>query len=43
VWIHLDARGNPARIDDFGVYATAARDRRGSTRLKCQIRRLGRS
>ena len=34
VWIHLDARGSPARIDDFGVYASAAGDRRVSTRLE---------
>ena len=25
VWIHLDAQASPARIEDFGVYAEAAR------------------
>jgi acyl-ACP thioesterase len=34
VWIHLDAGGNPARIEDFAPYAAAARDRRVSTRLE---------
>jgi acyl-ACP thioesterase len=34
VWIHLDARGNPARIEDFGVYAEAAGGRRVSTKLE---------
>jgi acyl-ACP thioesterase len=34
VWIHLDAAGNAARIDDFGAYADAASDRRVSTRLE---------
>jgi acyl-ACP thioesterase len=34
VWIHLDAGGNPARIDDFGAYAEAAGHRRVSTRLE---------
>jgi acyl-ACP thioesterase len=34
VWIHLDARANPARIEDFGVYAGAAGGRRVSTRLE---------
>jgi acyl-ACP thioesterase len=34
VWIHLDARARPARIDDFGVYAEAAGGRRVSTRLE---------
>src|SRR4029078_9116692 len=34
VWIHLDAGGNPARIEAFGVYAAAAGDRRVSTRLE---------
>jgi acyl-ACP thioesterase len=34
VWIHLDAGGNPARIEDFGAYADAAGDRRVSTRLE---------
>jgi acyl-ACP thioesterase len=34
VWIHLDADGNPARIDGFGVYASASAGRRVSTRLE---------
>ena len=34
VWIHLDAAGNPARIEHFGVYADAAADRRVSTKLE---------
>ena len=34
VWIHLDARGSPVRIEDFGVYAEAAGGRRVSTRLE---------
>jgi acyl-ACP thioesterase len=34
VWIHLDARANPARIEDFGVYAEAAAGRRVSTKLE---------
>jgi acyl-ACP thioesterase len=34
VWIHLDAAGNPARIDRFGPYAEAAGDRRVSTRFE---------
>lgn len=34
VWIHLDARANPARIEDFGVYAEAAGERRVSTKLE---------
>jgi acyl-ACP thioesterase len=33
VWIHLDARASPARIEDFGVYAEAAGERRVSTKL----------
>jgi acyl-ACP thioesterase len=32
VWIHLGADGRPARIEDFGVYAEAAGDRRVSSR-----------
>jgi acyl-ACP thioesterase len=32
VWIHLDAEGRPARIEQFGVYADAAGSRRVSTR-----------
>jgi len=34
VWIHLDAGGNPARIDGFDIYADAAGGRRVSTRLE---------
>ena len=34
VWIHLDAGGNPARIESFGVYADAGDGRRVSTRLE---------
>jgi acyl-ACP thioesterase len=34
VWIHLDADANPARIEDFGVYAEAAGDRHVSTKLE---------
>jgi acyl-ACP thioesterase len=34
VWIHLDARGNPVRIEGFGPYADAAGDRRVSTKLE---------
>jgi len=34
VWIHLDAGGNPARIEGFDVYADAAGGRRVSTRLE---------
>ena len=34
VWIHLDADGNPARIEGFGAYADAADGRRVSTRLE---------
>jgi acyl-ACP thioesterase len=34
VWIHLDTRGRPARIDDFGVYAEAAGGRHVSTKLE---------
>jgi acyl-ACP thioesterase len=34
VWIHLDRDAQPARIDDFGVYAAAAGERRASTRLE---------
>ena len=34
VWIHLDAHANPARIEDFGVYAEAAGGRPASTRLE---------
>jgi acyl-ACP thioesterase len=33
VWIHLDADGRPARIEDFGVYAEATGGRLVSTRL----------
>ena len=33
VWIHLSADQRPARIEDFGVYAGAAGDRRVSTKL----------
>jgi acyl-ACP thioesterase len=33
VWIHLDADANPARIEDFGVYAQAAAGRPVSTKL----------
>jgi acyl-ACP thioesterase len=33
VWIHLDAAGNPARIESFGPYMPAAGDRRVTTRL----------
>jgi len=34
VWIHLDARASPARIEDFGVYAEAAGGRHVSTKLE---------
>lgn len=34
VWIHLDADANPARIEDFGVYAAAAGGRPVSTKLE---------
>jgi acyl-ACP thioesterase len=34
VWIHLDARGRPVRIDDFGVYTEAAGGRHVSTKLE---------
>jgi acyl-ACP thioesterase len=34
VWIHLDADANPARIEDFGVYAEAAIGRPASTKLE---------
>jgi len=34
VWIHLDADANPARIEDFGVYAEAAAGRLVSTKLE---------
>ena len=34
VWIHLDARANPARIEDFGVYAEATQGRHVSTKLE---------
>jgi acyl-ACP thioesterase len=34
IWIHLDARARPARIDDFGVYAEAAGGRHVSTKLE---------
>ncbi len=34
VWIHLDARASPARIDEFGVYAEAAGGRHVSTKLE---------
>jgi acyl-ACP thioesterase len=34
VWIHLDRDAQPARIDDFGVYAAAAAGRRASTKLE---------
>jgi acyl-ACP thioesterase len=33
VWIHLDARERPARIEHFGVYEEATRGRRVSTKL----------
>jgi acyl-ACP thioesterase len=33
VWIHLDREAQPARIDDFGVYAAAADGRHASTKL----------
>jgi acyl-ACP thioesterase len=32
VWIHLDADGRPARIEDFGVYTEATGGRRVSAR-----------
>jgi len=34
VWIHLDRETQPARIDDFGVYAAAADGRHASTKLE---------
>ncbi|HEY7604922.1 MAG TPA: acyl-ACP thioesterase domain-containing protein [Gaiellaceae bacterium] len=34
VWIHLDAEAQPARIEDFGVYAEAADGRHASTKLE---------
>ncbi len=34
VWVHLDRDAQPARIDDFGVYAEAAAGRRASTKLE---------
>jgi acyl-ACP thioesterase len=34
VWIHLDADVRPARIENFGVYAEAAGERRVSTKLQ---------
>jgi acyl-ACP thioesterase len=34
VWVHLDAAANPARIEDFGVYAEAAGGRHVSTKLE---------
>jgi acyl-ACP thioesterase len=34
VWVHLDAAANPARIEDFGVYADAAGGRHVSTKLE---------
>jgi acyl-ACP thioesterase len=34
VWIHLDAGGSPARIEDFAVYAEAAGGRHVSTKLE---------
>jgi acyl-ACP thioesterase len=34
VWIHLDSRQRPARIEDFGVYAEATGGRRVSTKLE---------
>jgi acyl-ACP thioesterase len=34
VWIHLDRDAQPARIEDFGVYATAADGRHASTKLE---------
>jgi acyl-ACP thioesterase len=34
VWVHLDAAANPARIEDFGVYAEAASGRHVSTKLE---------
>jgi acyl-ACP thioesterase len=33
VWIHLDAKQRPARIEDFGVYAEATGGRHVSTKL----------
>ena len=37
VWIHLDADGNPARIDRFGPYSEAGGDRRVSTRFELPV------
>jgi acyl-ACP thioesterase len=34
VWIHLDPRGQPARLDGFGAYAEASGGRRVSTKLE---------
>ena len=34
VWIHLDREAQPARIEDFGVYAAAADGRHASTKLE---------
>jgi acyl-ACP thioesterase len=34
VWIHLDARASPARIEGFGVYAEATGGRHVSTKLE---------
>ena len=34
VWIHLSPDGRPARLENFGVYAEAAGDRRISTHLE---------
>ena len=34
VWIHLDSRQRPARIEGFGVYAEATGGRRVSTKLE---------
>jgi acyl-ACP thioesterase len=34
MWIHLDARANPARIEGFDVYAEAADGRHASTKLE---------
>src|SRR5262245_50227777 len=34
VWIHLDREAQPARIEDFGVYAGAADGRHASTKLE---------
>lgn len=33
VWIHLDSEARPARIEDFGIYATSTAGRHVSTKL----------